>query len=58
VERFSVDTRRSDSLGDLSGIPLGGLESAPWTGLAPEDVPLVLRSYTTQELYALDWEAP
>jgi hypothetical protein len=58
VERFSVDTRRSESLGDLSGVPLEGLAYAPWMGLAPGDVPLVLRSHTTHELYALDWEAP
>jgi len=29
-----------------------------WTGLAPDDSPLVLRDVGTQEIYALDWEAP
>jgi hypothetical protein len=29
-----------------------------WTGLAPDDSPLVLRDIGTQEIYALDWEAP
>jgi hypothetical protein len=29
-----------------------------WTGLAPDGSPLVLRNAATQEIYALDWEAP
>jgi WD40 repeat protein len=31
---------------------------APWTGLAPDDSPLALRDIGSQEIYALDWEAP
>ena len=30
----------------------------PWFSLAPDDSPLVLRDMSTQEIYALDWEAP
>ena len=33
--------------------PLG-----PWSGLAADDSPLVLRDIGTQEIYALDWQAP
>jgi hypothetical protein len=29
-----------------------------WFGLAPDDSPLVLRDTGTQDIYALDWEAP
>ena len=29
-----------------------------WSGLAPDDSPLVLRDIGTQEIYALDWAAP
>jgi hypothetical protein len=58
VERFSLETRRSETLADLSGIPLQGLTPTPWMGLAPDDAPLILRSHDAQELYALDWEAP
>jgi hypothetical protein len=58
VERFSLDRRRSETLADLSGIPLQGLTPTPWMGLAPDDAPLILRSHDTHELYALDWEAP
>lgn len=30
----------------------------PWFSLAPDDSPLVVRDASTQEIYALDWEAP
>lgn len=30
----------------------------PWTGLALGDSPLALRDIGTEEIYALDWEAP
>ncbi len=29
-----------------------------WTGLTPDDSPLILRDIGSQEIYALDWEAP
>jgi Tol biopolymer transport system component len=29
-----------------------------WTGLTPDDSPLMIRDTSTQEIYALDWEAP
>ena len=30
----------------------------PWTGLAPDDTPLLVRDISSQEIYALDWQAP
>jgi hypothetical protein len=29
-----------------------------WAGLAPDNSPLLLRDVGTQDIYALDWEAP
>jgi hypothetical protein len=29
-----------------------------WVGLAPDDSPLLVRDAGTQDIYALDWEAP
>jgi hypothetical protein len=29
-----------------------------WLGMAPDDSPLLLRDTGTQEIYALDWQAP
>ena len=39
----------------VTGVRRTGFE---WTGLAPDDSPLLLRDTGTQEIYALDWEAP
>lgn len=30
----------------------------PWTGLAPDDTPLLVRDISSEEVYALDWQAP
>jgi eukaryotic-like serine/threonine-protein kinase len=46
---------RLTSLKDLGRLA-GTLGS--WTGLAPDDSPIALRDIGTQEIYALDWEAP
>ncbi len=58
IERYWFETGRSETFGDISGIPLEGLMPAPWAGLGPDDEPLLLRSHDTWELYALDWGAP
>ncbi|HXY50114.1 MAG TPA: hypothetical protein VEI01_11725 [Terriglobales bacterium] len=29
-----------------------------WSGLAPDGSPLIVRDISTQEIYALDWQAP
>ncbi len=58
--RLRVSDRKLDrlvDLGDNLGLTTGSFGS--WTGLAPDDSPLVLRNIMgTQEIYALDWEAP
>ena len=60
-QRFFCRVRVSDgkfeqmvSLKDISQTLVHGA----WTGLAPDDSPLVARAAGTQEIYALDWEAP
>jgi hypothetical protein len=35
-----------------------GANGSFWFGLAPDDSPIVLRDTGTQEIYALDWQAP
>ena len=35
---------------------MGGF--GPWSGLTPDDSPLLMRNVGSQEVYALDWEAP
>jgi serine/threonine protein kinase/Tol biopolymer transport system component len=38
--------------------PIGGVSGGWWNGLAPDDSLLVMRDRSTDELYALEWEAP
>jgi len=45
------------SIKDLQGSPTG-FWATWWSGLAPDDSPLVLRDTSVQEIYALEWEAP
>jgi len=57
--RLRINDRKLErlvSLKDLGRHAWGTL--GPWTGLAPDNSPLALRDIGTQEIYALDWEAP
>jgi hypothetical protein len=42
---------------DLDNLPTTGYWSTSFT-LTPDDSPLLLRNLGTQDVYALDWEAP
>jgi eukaryotic-like serine/threonine-protein kinase len=39
-------------------VSLRDFRGASWGGFAPDDSPLLLRDVGTQDVYALDWEAP
>ena len=52
--RVEVGTHKMEGVTSLRSLRLGD----SWTGLAPDDSPLVVRDVGTQEIYALDWEAP
>jgi hypothetical protein len=44
-------------------LSLKGFQAAPgafgnWSGIAPDDSPLLVRDASIQEIYALDWDAP
>jgi hypothetical protein len=52
VERFSLKTRTSTAIADLSGMSL--VAPSYWMGLAADDSPLVLRDHGVRDLYALD----
>jgi Tol biopolymer transport system component len=56
--RVRIHDRKLERLASLKGLrrPWGGI--GPWTGLAPDDSLLLTRDIGTQEIYALDWEAP
>jgi Tol biopolymer transport system component len=54
--RVRVSDRKLERLVSLKGVRRTSLFL--WSGLAPDDSPLVLRDVGTQEIYALEWEAP
>ncbi len=57
VMRVRIRDRKLERVADLKNFRQTGA-SGSWLGLAPDDSPLLLRDTGTQEIYALDWEAP
>ena len=56
--RVRVTDGKPERLADLKGfrrVVFGGL---PWSGVTPDGAPLLLRDISSQEVYALDFEAP
>jgi hypothetical protein len=61
IFRLGIGDRRLERLVSLKDVRRARRHygSHPtWFGLAPDDSPLLLRDIGTQEVYALDWEAP
>ena len=54
--RVRVSDRKFERLVSLKNVRRTG--TYQWTGLAPDDSPLLLRDVGTEEIYALDWQAP
>ena len=57
VLKIRVSDRDVETVADLADFPLTGHWGC-WLGLTPDDSPLLLRDTGTQDVYALDWEAP
>ncbi len=47
-----------EEVASLKDVRQTGFRGAFWTGLAPDNSPLVLHDVGTQEIYALDLQAP
>jgi Tol biopolymer transport system component/DNA-binding winged helix-turn-helix (wHTH) protein len=58
IYRVRISDRKLELVTTLSRGRLGWNIAGKWTGLAGDDSPLVLRDTGTEEIYALDWEAP
>lgn len=56
--RVRVSDRKLEKISSLEGVQRFQANFGPWSGLAPDDSPLVARDISSQEIYALDWEAP
>jgi Tol biopolymer transport system component len=57
IYRVRISDRKLEPVVSLKDFPLQS-DFLGWTGLALDDSPLLLRNSGTQEIYALDWEAP
>jgi len=55
--RVRIRDRKLERIVNLKDVPRAGT-FGPWTGLAPDNSPLVQRDASFDEIYALDWEAP
>jgi Tol biopolymer transport system component/DNA-binding winged helix-turn-helix (wHTH) protein len=56
--RFRISDRKLERLVSLKGMRRYWGDFGPWTGLAPDDSPLLTRDTSSQEIYALDLQAP
>jgi hypothetical protein len=56
--RVRVADHKLERLFSLKNVRFADANMTSWTGLAPDDSPLLLRDVGSQEIYALDWEAP
>jgi Tol biopolymer transport system component/DNA-binding winged helix-turn-helix (wHTH) protein len=56
--RVRISDRKLEKLLSLKGMRRFLGEFGSWTGLAPDDSPLLARDVSSQEIYALDWQAP
>ncbi|MGA7314394.1 MAG: winged helix-turn-helix domain-containing protein [Silvibacterium sp.] len=58
IERIRVSDGKTEIVASLTGVRQTGFRNAVWTGLTPEDDPLILRDAGTEELYSLNTTVP
>jgi hypothetical protein len=58
IYRVRISDLKLEKVVSLKGIRRAWGSAGPWNGLAPDDSPLLVRDVGTQEIYALDWQAP
>ena len=58
VYRVRISDRKLELVTSVTRQRLGWSIAGKWMGLAADDSPLVLRDTGSEEIYALDWQAP
>jgi serine/threonine protein kinase/Tol biopolymer transport system component len=56
--RLQVSDHKLERLFSMKGFQAAGGAFGNWSGLAPDESPLLVRDASIQEIYALDWDAP
>jgi len=54
IERIRVSDGKKEIVASLAGVRQTGFRNAVWTGLTPDNDPLILRDVGTEELYSLN----
>ena len=58
VLRIRIADGKVEEDASLKDVRQTGFRGAFWTGLAPDDSPLILHDVGIEEIYALDWQTP
>ena len=56
--RVRISDHKLEKMASLKGVQRFPGELGSWTGVAPDDSLLLTRDTSSQEIYALDWQAP
>jgi len=56
--RAQVSSGKLERIFSLKGFQAAGGAFGNWSGLAPDESPLVVRDASIQEIYSLDWDRP
>jgi Tol biopolymer transport system component len=56
--RVRISDHKLERVASLKGLRRFWGQFGSWTGLAPDDSLLLVRDTSSQEIYALDWQAP
>jgi eukaryotic-like serine/threonine-protein kinase len=56
--RVQISSGKLEVIFSLKGFQAAGGAFGNWSGLAPDESPLVVRDASIQEIYALDWDRP
>ena len=56
--RVQIDDHKLERLFSMKGFQAAGGAFGNWTGLGPDETPLLVRDASIQEIYVLDWETP
>jgi Tol biopolymer transport system component len=54
IERIRISDGKTEIVASLTGVRQTGFRNAVWTGLTPDNEPLILRDVGTEELYSLN----
>ena len=56
--RVRIADGKLERIFSLKGFQAAGGAFGNWTGIAPDESPLLVRDASIQEIYALDWDRP